>query len=341
MRVARVLRREQLMLPESLDEDAPPCLVHLVWAPLGLQMLRQFSEALRRHPCGVPHELVLAMKGFASARAAAPYLDEVADLDPTVLFFPDRGFDLDVYFAVAAKLRRDRYCFVNSYGRPLVDGWLAKLDAALACPGVGQVGATGAWASGHSWWLHSAGLPSAYRGLMPPAPVARRLFREIAFERGAPEQPARGDVVLARLKLLPGIPRTLLFYEPFPARFLRTNTFMITHAVLRRLRLLVVRSKTDTYALEGSRRSITRQLERLGLCSLVVDRAGAVYRPEEWPRSRTLWQGDQEGLLVADNQTLPYTNGDLPRRRLLSTLAWGSLADPWLPNERRSTAVSR
>jgi len=45
-------------------------------------------------------------------------------------------------------------------------------------------------------------------------------------------------------------------------------------------------------------------------------------------RSRTLWQGDQEGLLVADNQTLHYTHGDFELRHLLSTLAWGICADP-------------
>ena len=95
-------------------------------------------QALRAHPPGVACELVLAMKGFTSPAAGRPYLDEVADLAPETLFFADRGFDLGVYFAAAARLRRDRYCFVNSFSRPLVDGWLAKLDAALVRPGVGR-----------------------------------------------------------------------------------------------------------------------------------------------------------------------------------------------------------
>lgn len=284
---------------------------------------------------------MLAMNGFASTAEGRPYLDEVADLDPEVLFFGDRGVDLAVYFNAAARLRRDRYCFVNSYGRPLADGWLAKLDAALARPRVGQVGATGAWASGHSWQLYSAGLPSAYRGLMPSPPVARRLFREIEYERGFTGQSSARNVLWGRLQTLGGMPRTLLRYEPFPARFLRTNAFMITHAALRELQLFAVRNKTDAYAFEGSRMSITRQLEGLGLSSLVVDRAGAVYGPEQWPRSCTLWQGDQEGLLVADNRTLPYTNGGFARRHLLSTLAWGAMADPRLPHENQSVVGIR
>jgi hypothetical protein len=333
MRLGPARRRKRLRLLEPSGEDPRPCLVHLVWQPLGIEPLREFAAALRSHPAGIEHELVLAMNGFASATEARPYLEQVADLDPHVLMFEANGFDMGTYFATAARLRRERYCFVNSYARPLIDGWLAKLDAALDLPDVGQVGATGAWASGHSWMLYSAGLPSAYRGLMPPPAVARRLAREIDSELGGDGHDAAGAVLRARIELLRGVPRALLRYPPFPSRFLRTNTFMITHATLARLRLFAIRNKTDTYALEGSRRSITRQLQRLGLNSLVVDRTGAVYAPEEWHLSRTLWQGDQEGLLVADNRTRSYADGGLARRQLLSTLAWGPMADPRLPRE--------
>lgn len=70
--------------------------------------------------------------------------------------------------------------------------------------------------------------------------------------------------------------------------------------------------------------------------SLVVDSLGATYDAEHWDRSCTFYQGEQDGLLVADNQTLFYTNGDADRRRLLSTLAWGPHADPHL---RRTDAT--
>ena len=336
MRPPWAWRRIPLALPAQAsptDSAGRPCLVHLVREANGPSALREFADALRSHPCGIEHELVLAMKGFASPAQAKPYLDEVADLAPVSLFFADRGFDLGVYFAVAARLRRERYCFVNSFGRPLVDGWLAKLDAALDRPGVGQVGATGAWASGHSWMTYSMGLPSAYRGILPPAPVARRLFQGAEEEKTGIEGRSTFAAVKARLATLRQLPGGLFYYPPFPARNLRTNVFMITHAVLRELPLFVVRSKLDAYSLEGSRESITRWLGQRGLTSLVVDRTGAVYRPEEWDRSRTLWQGDQEGLLVADNQTLFYTNGDFARRSLLSSLAWGANADPHPPRE--------
>jgi hypothetical protein len=324
-------RRISLALPETppgVGGADPPCLVHLVREVNGLGPLREFAQAFRSHPPGVDCELVLAMKGFDSFAQAQPYLNEVADLAPETLFFEDRGFDVGVYFAAAARLRRDRYCFVNSYSRPLVDGWLAKLDAALRRPGVGQAGATGAWASGHSWVTYSMGLPSAYRGLMPPAPMARALTRAPELERKGRRRRTTQETVRARLATVRQLPGTLFYYEPFPAHKLRTNAFMVAHETLRELPLFVVRNKEDAYSLEGSRECLTRLLERIGLTSVVVDRAGAVYSPELWDRSRTLWQGEQEGLLVADNQTLNYTHGNFDLRHLLSTLAWGVCADP-------------
>jgi hypothetical protein len=336
MRASWPRMRGWLALPEPAREDPRPSLVYLVWAPFGVEPTRVFAEALRRHPAGIDHELVLAMNGFTSAAAARPHLEALGDLEPTVLLFAEDAFDMGTYYAAAARLRRRRYCFVNSNSRPLVDGWLAKLDAALDLPGVGQVGATGAWASGHSWMLYSAGLPSVYKGLMPLPPVARELAREIDAELGSASGGSARDAIRARLSLLLGVPRTLFCYPPFPSRFLRTNTFMIEHDTLRRLRVREIHKKTHTYSLEGSRWSVTRQLQRLGLTSLVVDRAGDTYVPEQWHRSRTFWQGDQEGLLVADNRTLSYANGGLARRKLLSTLAWGPMADPRLPREDRA-----
>jgi hypothetical protein len=171
---------------------------------------------------------------------------------------------------------------------------------------------------------------------MPPPAVARRLLLGIELEKHSVERRSAADAVRARLRTLLQLPEELIGFEPFPARHLRPNSFMITHAVLRRLHLFLVSTKLDTYALESGHRSFTRQLQRIGLTSLVVDRSGAVYAPEQWPFSRTFLQGDQEGLLVADNQTLSYAHGDLARRRLLSAFAWGSLAEPRAP--RRSPA---
>jgi hypothetical protein len=65
----------------------------------------------------------------------------------------------------------------------------------------------------------------------------------------------------------------------------------------------------------------------MGLRVLVAGRNGRAYESSEWPASRTLWQGNQENLLVDDNQTRSYQEGDDDVRRALSGFAWGRLRD--------------
>ena len=99
---------------------------------------------------------------------------------------------------------------------------------------------------------------------------------------------------------------------------------MAGHDTLRSLRLFPVRTKFDTYVLEGGSVSMVGQLARMGLQALVVDSAGIVYAPGEWYRSGTYWQGGQERLLAIDNRTLSYrTWWQAERRSLLSALSWG------------------
>ncbi len=60
-----------------------------------------------------------------------------------------------------------------------------------------------------------------------------------------------------RLSSVPRVPRELTEFEPFPARHVRTNAFMVRHAALRELRLPVVCTKMDTHVLESGREGFT------------------------------------------------------------------------------------
>jgi hypothetical protein len=331
-------RREPLRLATALVDQARPsrpCVVHLVRAANGPVPFDAFLDAVDRYPPGIECDVVLAMKGFDREQDADPYLERARHLSPEALFFSDDGLDLGVYFAAAAQLKRDRYCFLNSYSEPLVESWLAKLDQALSQPDVGLAGATGSWASTRSWVAYSLRLPSAYRAVLPQRQVAREGFRSIDLEQDGAETRSAVDSLRGKLGMLTQMPEQILAFEPFPAYHVRTNAFMISHATLAALRLHVVREKFDAYLLENGRRSITRQVQDLGLRTLLVDRTGDTYDRDEWHRSYTLWQGAQEGLLVADNQTRSYVAGDANRRRLLSSFAWGRSADQLLPERAR------
>lgn len=308
--------------PETRRSAEGPCVVHLVRAANGPEPLRAFAASLCRHPPGVDCELVLALKGFASAEAAKPYIEEMSFLEPRLLFFDDAGLDLGVYFAAAKTLRADRYCFLNSYSAPLADGWLAKLDGALAQPSAGLVGATGSWASTRSWTAYSLGLPSAYRGHLPPQRDVRRELLGMIPEQAARGRRTKWEALRARATSL----RLLVEQERFPAHHLRTNAFMISHETIEKLHLETTDGKLDTLMLEGGRHSITRQVQALGLRTLVVDRHGGCFDHDRWDRSSTFCQGDQEGLLVADNRTRLYDRADSGLRRVLAGLTWGPSA---------------
>jgi hypothetical protein len=327
-------RRAPRPRPQETDEQPPPCIVHLARAANGLGPYRAFLEALRSHPPGIECQLALALKGFAAPRDVEPYLDLarelVPELRPEPLLFADQGLDIGVYMAAATRLQRERYCFLNSYSEPLAAGWLAKLDAALAQPHTGLAGATGSWASVRSRTAHVLGLPSAYRGVLPKRRVARKGFallddEETAADSARAKEPGR---LRQKLHALRELPYELLMCEGFPAPHLRTNGFMISHATLSSLKLGRIRSKRHTYMLEHGRRSITNQVLRAGLRALVVDAAGETYDVTRWNRAGTFWQGDQAGLLIADNQTRRYARGDGERRSLLGAYAWGAEADP-------------
>jgi hypothetical protein len=134
--------------------------------------------------------------------------------------------------------------------------------------------------------------------------------------------------VASTLKTLPPIPGQLLRYEGFPAHHLRSNCFMLSRELFLSLRMGPINGKRDAFYVESGRGSITRQVQARGLRTLVVDRDGTTYDQAQWPDSLTFWQGDQERLLMADNQTDVYTNGSPTRRRMLSEFAWASLARP-------------
>ena len=323
--------------------------VYLVWGPLGTQPLHEFLSSYRRHGAGVEHELVVLFNGVGSERRPA-LVAELEGTEHRLLELGEPVQDLVAYAQAAALLEHERLCFLNSYSAILVADWLAKLAGGLDQPRAGLVGATGSWASLRSGVLNSLFLPNPYRGVVPERRVAREQF--IAIEReqqdsrarlglrlagaapGADEHedpPPRRSLagsVMATLKTLPPMPEQLLRFEGFPAAHVRTNAFMVERTTFAALRTGAIKRKMDAWALESGRDSFTRQVERRELRALVVDRDGCCYEREQWQLSRTFWQGDQEGLMVADNQTRTYANGSFDRRRLLSAFAWGRSADP-------------
>lgn len=331
-------------------------LVHLVWGPLGTAPLRDFLASYQEHPAGTDHELIVLFNGV-DERERERLVAELEGVDHRPIATCEPLQDLAAYGWASERLQHERLCFLNSYSTILADGWLAKLSAALDRPGVGLAGATGSWASLRSLAALMHFLPSGYRGAMSRRAVIE-LSREIEGERGPvagspPQAPAgRGEACLSgeapvgaatgsgasricalaralstTVIALPATSEQLLRFQGFPDHHLRSNGFIVERERFAAMRAGPMRRKLDAYAFESGRASITRQVERAGLHALVVDREGDCHEQRDWSSSHTLWQGQQERLLIADNQTRMYANGDLQRRRTLSAMAWGARAE--------------
>lgn len=80
----------------------------------------------------------------------------------------------------------------------------------------------------------------------------------------------------------------------------------------------------DALRFENGRRSLTRQVLKMGLEAVIVGRDGQRYEVSEWPSSGTFRQNEQHNLLVADNRTIEYTTALPELRRRLDIKAWGT-----------------
>jgi hypothetical protein len=315
----------------------PPGLwaVHLVRIGEPLASLERFATSYERHPAGVEHRLAILYKGFVGDEdALAPYRAAVAALRHDELHVSDEGFDLTAYATAGAQLDADRYLFLNSHSEIVCDGWLALLDAAHGRSEVGIAGATGSWASHASLARFFLRLPSPpYSGLLGSPGHVSAILSSLATRTGE-EVAAPGAArsfsrrVVNGLANLPDTMRLMRSCERFPAFHVRTNAFLIGRELLAGLTGFTLDRKLDALALEGGRHSITSQVEARGLKAVVADRFGGVWERERWAQSETFWQGEQRGLIVADNQTRLYADGDAERRRLLARYAWGELAEP-------------
>jgi len=295
--------------------------LHLAREANGLEPFRRFIDSYREHAAGTRHELVLVLKGFHDD-ATEPYRAIAADVCSRWVNVTDDGYDLGSYLDAAKRVEFDRLCFLNSFSTINSSGWLALLASALDDHRTGLAGASGSWGSYSSIARFDLRLGGAYGAVYTNRAATRAAFKTLT---AADPEPAASMFERA---LRAG--RNLVGFPEFPAPHLRTNTFAIRRDLLLRLRLPRPRTKLDAHLIESGRRSLTRQVARMGAAVVVVGRDGSVYEPRDWARSGTFWQRDQENLLVSDRQTRTYEHGSDEVRLALSRFAWGAQADPVL-----------
>ena len=293
------------------------------------------------------HDLLVVFKGFAAAADANEYEALLQDLPHLTLFVPDKGFDINAYLRAIENSDHEYFFFLNSFSVILADGWLRKIFQHAQRPEVGLAGATGSWLSLYSGVLHEQGKPSVYSDFLGPGsrprtfelspglamrikemPTARRWLWQIYYYGVARiyyriVSPLR--YYIANKRRWRGI--TAANYDEFPAPHLRTNAFMIRRDLMARLRVGKIRIKNDAHRFESGKQSLTQQVLAMGLKVIVVGRDGQAYEKEEWPRSETFLRGNQENLLISDNQTRQYEEASPAMKVTWSRLGWGDEGD--------------
>src|SRR5574340_209421 len=288
--------------------------VHLVRRRNGLAPFERFLASYREHPAGVPHDLILIFKGFPFGRGTEAYDQMLADMPHRRMYLADYGFDLRPYFRAVAVLEYRYLCFLNSFSRILVNDWLAKLYRWVTAQGVGLVGATASYQS------FSTGNAERERMLQKMDFVARlrwrinHVFRDMQIRLVTQRS-------IAWLLGSTGLWDPARYFPSFPNYHVRTNAFMASRETLARVQIGPVIFKLSAYMFESGRNSLTGQIMRLGLRTLMVGRNGEAYEKENWHMADTFRQGLQENLLVADNQTDAYALADAAGRVELSRLA--------------------
>jgi hypothetical protein len=227
--------------------------------------------------------------------------------------------DLAAYGAAASRLAHERICLLNSYSELLGDDWLRLLCEPLHDEATGAVAATASWASqlGLSLWL--AGFGGPYSGVFSN----RRRTASLLHEANGLECPSP---LRLRAAAASDAVRHARAGTLFPAVHLRTNGLALRRAHLIELTTARLERKTDAYHLESGRMSLTSQLRRRGLATLLVDRHGVARPPSRWPDGDVFWQADQRDLLVADNQTRMFDRATEQQRDVLRRYAWGTRA---------------
>jgi hypothetical protein len=281
------------------------CLVHLVRGANEIGALEQFVTAYRRNEAGIKHDLLVLFKGFSDGDVGLePHRSILSDLKYKELHLPDGGYDIGSYHAAFHAFHQDYqyFCFLNSFSEPLRAGWLESLFQNAARPGVGIVGATGSYQSlysDHNYrnFLYARSVSSLKK------PILRAAFTCLRFMR-------------------------FRSFPPFPNPHIRTNGFMLSSAVIEKVNVPIVQNKMDAYCFESGNESLTRQILRMGKKALVVDADGRGYDMDVWYKSNTFRRGRQENLLIADNQTRVYAEGDNTLKVRYSHHAWGHHAWP-------------
>lgn len=119
-------------------------------------------------------------------------------------------------------------------------------------------------------------------------------------------------------------------FSPFPNPHIRSNGFMISRERFLGLKGIEIQTKLDACAFESGVESMTNQIRREGLNAVVVGRSGHGYEVTDWAKSGTFRLGNQENLILNDNQSRNFDAMSPGAKATHVRMTWGDYLEPAL-----------
>ncbi len=288
-----------------IGESKKIAVVYLSWLPYGIKHFRSFLESYLLHSPGWNHELIIAFNGTELSHPNPPeiFLSELQakkNVTYRVLYFP-KGQDIEIYAKIAAQLEHDYILYLNTYSVILGNNWLKNYAENWGSH-------TGAIAASGSWQSYFSSVFSLHSIRKEKDETLPKYFRKI------------------KLLIKASIYWRFLF-NAFPNPHIRTNAFFVERTVFTDItKRLIIRNKMDAYRFENGKKGLTKLLEKLGKEVLVVNKQGDIFPKNDWHLSFTFRKGNQENLLISDNQTREYQQANAETKIQLSKLSWGKYA---------------
>ncbi len=275
--------------------------IHLVWLPYGIDHFKVFINSYINSEPNYKHQLIIAFNGMALEypNKINEYLSfmETRNVKADKCLYFDNGQDIEIYQKSAAAVNTKFVFIFNTFSEIGIKNWL-KYYIDNFTDQVGVISATSSYQSNYStvFQTHPFKWESA-KGFLYNYRKYKLFIKALFYWR--------------------------FLFKPYPNPHVRTTGFMVRREEFLSINPGRINNKFKAYQFESGRKGMTNYYLKKGLKVLVMDKFGKTYGPDEFKNSDTFWIGEQENLLVSDNQTRIYRDADPAYRKLLTKLAWG------------------
>jgi hypothetical protein len=315
----------------------------------GTSNILQFINSYKQHRSGSKHDLVIIWKGFESHNESKK---EVMDnLDgvhfQSISIMDEVGSDVTAYRLAVDQLPHNTFCFLNTFSQIVTDDWLKILLGGFAESGQGLAGASGSSESfldsfkkiNRVLWLCRQNIPYNHQLALEwgheivkftPDWLNRsnrtKLIEKIKYILGnRPSFSSKLETEFERIWnteiMTSDSLKGFASYPNFPNPHIRSNAFIVDRETFVRALPTLPTTKYQCLQFESGCNSLTNIAIKGGIRPLVVGRNGQLYPLNQLKNSSTFRIGNQENLLVTDNQTRIFSAFSKAQQRMFTSLS--------------------